>query len=147
MRNFVLFTKYYLSDEMEDMMGWTCSFTRIKINSYKVLAGKCETKGPLRRIGRRLEGDVKMDHKEYVERMWTEFNSFIIESDNRQQVGCLMAYSPTLKLEAICSSETSADFYRIALRYIPEDFTLHSCRCENFKSSLEMRSMRKLKEK
>jgi hypothetical protein len=49
-RNFVLFTKYYLSDEMEGMMGWPCSFTRTKVSSYKVLAGKFERKRPFRRL-------------------------------------------------------------------------------------------------
>jgi hypothetical protein len=34
------------------------------------------------------------------------------------------AYSSTLKMEAICSSETSADFQRTTRRYIPEDSTL-----------------------
>jgi hypothetical protein len=35
------------------------------------------------------------------------------------------AYSSTLKMEAICSSETSVDFQRATRRYIPEDSTLH----------------------
>jgi hypothetical protein len=30
-----------------------------------------------------------------------------------------------------CSSETTVDFQRIALRYIPEDRTLHNHRCES----------------
>jgi hypothetical protein len=33
--------------------------------------------------------------------------------------------SSTLKMEAICSSETSVDTQRITRRYIPEDDTLH----------------------
>jgi hypothetical protein len=44
------------------------------------------------------------------------------------------AYSSTLKMEAICSSETSVDFQRTTQRYIPEDGTLHNHRCENLKS-------------
>jgi hypothetical protein len=35
-----------------------------------------------------------------------------------------MAYSSTLKMEATCSSETSADFRQTTRRYIPEDRTL-----------------------
>jgi hypothetical protein len=35
-------------------------------------------------------------------------------------VSCL-AYSSTLKMEVICSSETSVDFQRITWRYIPEE--------------------------
>jgi hypothetical protein len=33
----------------------------------------------------------------------------------------LQAYSSTLKMEAICSSETSVDFQRTTRRYMPED--------------------------
>jgi hypothetical protein len=34
------------------------------------------------------------------------------------------AYSLTLKMEALCSSETLVDFQRTTQRYIPEDSTL-----------------------
>jgi hypothetical protein len=34
-----------------------------------------------------------------------------------------LAYSSTLKMEAICSTETLADFQRTTRRYIPEDRT------------------------
>jgi hypothetical protein len=34
------------------------------------------------------------------------------------------AYSSTLKIEAISSSETSVDFQRTTWRYVPEDRTL-----------------------
>jgi hypothetical protein len=37
-------------------------------------------------------------------------------------------------MEALCSSETSADAQRTTRRYIPEDGTLHNKRCENLKS-------------
>jgi hypothetical protein len=43
--------------------------------------------------------------------------------------------STTLKIEAILSFETSVNFHRITLRYIPEDRTLHSHRCENLNSN------------
>jgi hypothetical protein len=43
-------------------------------------------------------------------------------------------YRLTLKVEAICSSETSVDTQRITLRYIPEVDTLHNHRCENLNS-------------
>jgi hypothetical protein len=36
-----------------------------------------------------------------------------------------LTYSSTVKMEAICSSETSVDFQRTTRRYIPEDRTLH----------------------
>jgi hypothetical protein len=35
-----------------------------------------------------------------------------------------LVYSWTLKMEEICSSETSVDFQRSTRRYIPEDCTL-----------------------
>jgi hypothetical protein len=39
-----------------------------------------------------------------------------------------------LKTEAVCSSETSAEFQQITWRYIPEDRTLHNYHCEYLKS-------------
>jgi hypothetical protein len=42
--------------------------------------------------------------------------------------------SSTLKMEAICSSETSVETQRTTRRHIPEDDTLHNHRCENLKS-------------
>jgi hypothetical protein len=41
--------------------------------------------------------------------------------------------SLTLKMEAICSSETSVETQRTIRRDIPEDDTLHNHRCENLK--------------
>jgi hypothetical protein len=43
------------------------------------------------------------------------------------------AYSSILKIEAIFSSETSADIQRTTRLYIPENSTLHDHRCENLK--------------
>jgi hypothetical protein len=40
----------------------------------------------------------------------------------------------TLKMEAICSSETSVETERTTRRHILEDDTLHKHRCENLKS-------------
>jgi hypothetical protein len=39
-------------------------------------------------------------------------------------------------MEAICSSDMSVDFRRTIRRYIPEDITLHSHRCDNLKSNI-----------
>jgi hypothetical protein len=36
------------------------------------------------------------------------------------------AYTSTLKMEAICSSETLVNIYWTTRRYIPEDYTLQS---------------------
>jgi hypothetical protein len=51
----------------------------------------------------------------------------------------LVAYSFALKMETICSSETSVDFYRTIRRYIPEDYSPHSHRCENLTSNTMFR--------
>jgi hypothetical protein len=48
-------------------------------------------------------------------------------------VTCL-AYSSTLKMEAVRSFKTSAYFYETTRRHIPEDCTLH--RCEDLKSQI-----------
>jgi hypothetical protein len=40
----------------------------------------------------------------------------------------------TLKMEAICSSETPIETKRTTRRYIPEDGSLYNYRCENLKS-------------
>jgi hypothetical protein len=42
--------------------------------------------------------------------------------------------SSTLKMEAICSSETSVETQRTTRRHILEDDTLHNHHCENLKS-------------
>jgi hypothetical protein len=42
----------------------------------------------------------------------------------------------TLKMEAICSSETSVDTPQNTRRYIPEDGSLHNHRCEDLKSDV-----------
>jgi hypothetical protein len=42
--------------------------------------------------------------------------------------------SSTVKMEAICSSETSVETQRTTRRHIPEDDTLHNHRCEHLKS-------------
>jgi hypothetical protein len=42
--------------------------------------------------------------------------------------------SLTLKIEAICSSETSVETERNTWRHIPEDDTLYNHSCENLKS-------------
>jgi hypothetical protein len=46
-------------------------------------------------------------------------------------------YSSALKMEATCFSKISVDFQRTTRRYIPENSTLHSQRCENLKSYIE----------
>jgi hypothetical protein len=49
-------------------------------------------------------------------------------------LGFCLVYSSTLKIEVICSSETSVDFQRTTWRYIPEDRTLHNHRSEDLNS-------------
>jgi hypothetical protein len=45
----------------------------------------------------------------------------------------LLVYSSALKMEVLCSSETSMDFSRSIWRHIPEDRTLHNHSCEKLK--------------
>jgi hypothetical protein len=46
----------------------------------------------------------------------------------------LKLFSSTLKMEAICSSETSFATQQTTRRHFPEDNTLHNHRCEDLKS-------------
>jgi hypothetical protein len=46
------------------------------------------------------------------------------------------AYFLALRMEEICSSETSVDFQRNTRSYMPEDSTIHNHRCENLKCSI-----------
>jgi hypothetical protein len=43
-----------------------------KINTYRILVGKLEVKGPLARLRRRWEDNIKMDHK-LNGKAWNEF--------------------------------------------------------------------------
>jgi hypothetical protein len=52
-------------------------------------------------------------------------------------VSCL-SYSLTLKMEQLCSSETSVDIQGTTWRYTPEDGTLHNRRCENPKVKVKL---------
>jgi hypothetical protein len=58
-------------------------------------------------------------------------------------ISCL-AYFSTLKMEAACSSETPVDFQRTTWRYIPEDRTLHNHRCENLKSLISQKLIKRM---
>jgi hypothetical protein len=62
----------------------------------------------------------------------------ISQAKTRMKAGgnqsCFSAYSLTLKMEAICYSETSVDSRQTARRFMPEDGTLHNHRCENLRS-------------
>lgn len=46
------------------------------------------------------------------------------------------AYSSTIKTEAVCSSETSVNFYQTARYHIPVDCILHILNHENLKSNI-----------
>jgi hypothetical protein len=50
---------------------------------------------------------------------------------NSFKVVCCLAYFSNMKMEATRLSETSADFQRIARRYVSEDRSVHNHRCEN----------------
>jgi hypothetical protein len=46
-----------------------------------------------------------------------------------------MVYFQTLKMQATCSSETSADIQRTKRCYIAKERALHNHRCENLKAN------------
>jgi hypothetical protein len=62
------------------------------------------------------------------------FYQSIAVNDRIYQHQLVKARFVWLKMEAICSSETSVDTQRTTRRYIPEVDTLHNHRCENLKS-------------
>jgi hypothetical protein len=57
-------------------------------------------------------------------------------SIKQAQTGYSLAYSSTLKMEAVCSSKMSVDFHWTTWCYNPEDTTLHNDKCENPKSNI-----------
>jgi hypothetical protein len=54
-----------------------------------------------------------------------------------------LAYSSTLMMEAVCSSEMSLHFYQTTRYHIQENSTSHSQHYENFKSDAVMKLIRK----
>jgi hypothetical protein len=58
----------------------------------------------------------------------------LVEVYHRSLLVGLLDFSSTLKMEAICSSETPVATQRTTRRHIPEDDTLRNHRCENLKS-------------
>jgi hypothetical protein len=55
--------------------------------------------------------------------VWSVESQFALLATCFSLVSCL-AYPSTLKMEAICCSETSVDFQRTTPRYIPDHWTL-----------------------
>jgi hypothetical protein len=51
-------------------------------------------------------------------------------------VTSLMAYSLTLKMEAVCFSKTCINFCQATQHHIPEDITLNSHHCEIFEPNI-----------
>jgi hypothetical protein len=60
--------------------------------------------------------------------------NYVFQEYDQLRLVSYLAYSTTLKMEAIYSSETSVDFQQTTRRYIPEDRTIHNQRCENLTS-------------
>jgi hypothetical protein len=72
--------------------------------------------------------DVSVGHLHLQNRISSVTNQD--EAANKQN-SAFIAYSSTLKMEAICSTGTSVDFHRTTWRYIPENRTLHIHLCGN----------------
>jgi hypothetical protein len=76
----------------------------------------------------RLQEEYNTQEKEIFEYCHPHY-SWLWEGGNYKLGSCL-PYSSTLKMEAICSSETSVKFKLTIRRYIPEDRILHNRRCK-----------------
>jgi hypothetical protein len=63
-----------------------------------------------------------------------EYAKTIKQHQSRWKLVSCLTYFSTLKLEVICSSETSVDFQRTTRCCIPEERALHSHRFKNLKS-------------
>jgi len=60
-----MLTKYCSGGQIEkNEMDPACSVYGVRRGVYRVLVGKPEGKRPLRRLRRRWEDNIKMDHKE-----------------------------------------------------------------------------------
>jgi hypothetical protein len=64
------------------------------------------------------------------------FMIFWVESSAWHLLVSCFTYSSTLKMKAICSSETSVDFHRTTQRYNPKYPMLHGHGCENLRSNI-----------
>lgn len=51
-----------------------------------------------------------------------------------QDIGTYIFLPSTLNLETVISSEKMVSIYQYTWRYVPHDWQLHQCRCENLKS-------------
>jgi hypothetical protein len=67
------------------------------------------------------------------------------EISKKQSLISCLAYTWNLKMDAMNSSETSVEFYRIAQRCNPEDRTINRHHCENFVYSRSLSESRELK--
>jgi hypothetical protein len=82
-----------------------------------------------------LRSPLKVDWRfEWTHRLYLQGRR-INQARNQREAGSkqrfTLAYSSTLKIEAICSFETFVHFQRTTRSYIPEDRNVHSHRCEN----------------
>jgi hypothetical protein len=66
----------------------------------------------------------------------TEHSIYLLCSPPAFTLVSCSTYSSTLKMEAICSSETSVNFERTTRHYTPEGSTFHNHHYENLKSTL-----------
>jgi hypothetical protein len=62
--------------------------------------------------------------------VWSNGIAFMTEQSKALVAACFLltthfAYALTLKMEAVCSSETSVNFYWATQHYIPVDSTFH----------------------
>jgi hypothetical protein len=87
---------------------------------------RVSSSGIWRRVVRCVATDVSEEHRASI---------FRVKEKSSKPTSKQVA---TLKMEALCSSETSVATQRTTRRHIPEDDTLHNHRCENLKSYISI---------
>jgi hypothetical protein len=114
-------------------MTYWCLEKQISFHKKCSYCWRVSSSGIWSRVVRRVSTDVSEEHKASI---------FTVEKISSAKTSlppaCLMVFaeliSSTLKMEAICSSETSVETRGTTRHHIPEDDTLHNHRCENLKS-------------
>jgi hypothetical protein len=93
-----------------------------KYSSDELQKARAPSTGIWRRVVRWVSTDVSEEHIASICRV----EKISWERNERKS-----------RSEELCSSETSVDSQRTTCRYLPEDGTLHTHRCENLKSYIQ----------
>jgi hypothetical protein len=88
----------------------------------------------LLKVNRRFGGTLCIHLQGRISREWYQLVSRWLDLPPALTLVSFLAYFSSIKMEAICSSETSVEFQQTTRRCIPVDRTVHNNRCENLKS-------------